>query len=155
MPRDAQSSEGEDEEGGAYEFNGEWVKGRDPFEQALSFIRSLGEEQLILRWVNYIYQAYQLQEFEVLFENTLRLKYQDSIPEARPLKEKETIVIQSDTLQRIQLQSRSSLRSRSSPVRPKASSRGSTRTDRSGSLKSNEPLSPIKVKSLPRSADIE
>lgn len=78
------------------------VEDRNPFEQALAFIRSLNEEQLVLRWVNHIYKAYQLQEFELIFENSLRLKYQDKIGEPRVLRSQSLIMDPSSIHRRIQ-----------------------------------------------------
>ena len=41
------------------------VSNKDPFLHALTFIRKLDEEQLLIRWLNFIYKAYQQQEFNV------------------------------------------------------------------------------------------
>lgn len=40
-------------------FNAAEVSNKDPFLHALAFIRKLDEEQLLLRWLNFIYRAYQ------------------------------------------------------------------------------------------------
>lgn len=59
------------------------VDGKDPFLQALAFFRSMSDHQIILRWVNFIYRAYQNQEFNVTLENNLKIRYQEKQAELK------------------------------------------------------------------------
>jgi hypothetical protein len=59
------------------------VDGKDPFLQALAFFRSMDDQQIILRWINFIYRAYQNQEFNVTLENNLKIRHQEKQAELK------------------------------------------------------------------------
>lgn len=72
------SSDEEDDQEEPKEYNPDNFRAdKDPFVNAVKFLKKLKAQDLLLRWLNFIYSSYQFQECQVQLENNLRVRLEE------------------------------------------------------------------------------